>query len=136
MLTWFLGSPQVSPPGLPGSQCSLRFSQRAPAWPVHPPRMAWTKAEVGQGSIWVKKLQKMKVPRMEFSRVENLSGPQESIFSPFRGPQLHSRKQFKNWSNFIKLRPFPLLAHVGPMAVWGPLGCCCAKQFAQTRTLP
>ena len=27
-------------------------------------------------------------------------------------------------SNFIKLPPLPLLAHVGPMAVWGPLGCC------------
>jgi len=35
---------------------------------------------------------------------------------------MHSRKKYKNWSNFIKLPPFPLLAHVGPKAVWGPLG--------------
>ena len=27
-------------------------------------------------------------------------------------------------SNFIKFPPLPLLAHVGPMAVWAPLGCC------------
>ena len=27
----------------------------------------------------------------------------------------------KKSSNFIKL---PLFAHVGPIAVWGPLGCC------------
>ena len=27
-------------------------------------------------------------------------------------------------SSFIKRFPFPLLAHVGPMAVWGSVGCC------------
>ena len=56
--------------------------------------------------------------------VESLSGLQESIFNLSRGPQLNFRKKLKNWSNFIKLPPLPLLAHVGPMAVWGPLGCC------------
>ena len=61
---------------------------------------------------------------MEFSIVESLSGLQESIFSLFRSPQLNSHKKSKKISNFIKLPPLPLLAHVGPMAVWGPLGCC------------
>ena len=61
------------------------------AWP---PRMAWTEAEVGQGSIWVKKKhENVKVLNMEFSIVENLSGPQESIFSLFRRPQLHVGKK-------------------------------------------
>ncbi len=36
-----------------------------------------------------------KVLRMEFSIVENLSGPQESIFNIFRGPYLNSRKKIK-----------------------------------------
>ena len=56
--------------------------------------------------------------------VESLSGLQENVFSLFRGLQLNSREKSKNWSNFIKLPQLPLLAHVGPMAVWGPLGCC------------
>ena len=56
---------------------------------------------------------------MSLPIVESLSGLQESIFSLFRGPQLNSREKPKNWSNFIKLPPLPLLAHVGPMAVWG-----------------
>ena len=63
--------------------------------------------------------EKITVLRMEFSIVESLSGLQESIFSLFRSPQLNSHEKSKNWSNFIKLPPLPLLAHVGPMAVWG-----------------
>ena len=63
---------------------------------------------------------------MSLPRVESLSGLQESIFSLFRGSQLNSHKKSKNWSNFIKLPQLPLLAQVGPMAVWGPLGCCYA----------
>ena len=39
--------------------------------------------------------QKVKVLRMEFSIVESLSGPQESIFSLFRGSQLHSGEKSK-----------------------------------------
>ena len=82
-------------------------------------RLKWAK-----GRFWSKIDEKVKVLRMEFSIVESLSGLQENIFSLFRGPQLNSREKSKNWSNFIKLPPLPLLAHVGPMAVWGPLGCC------------
>ena len=78
-------------------------------------------AEMGQCSILVKIDEKMTVLRMGLPTVESLSGLQESIFSLFRGPQLNSHKKCKKLSNFIKL---PLLAHVGPMAVWGPLGCC------------
>ena len=52
--------------------------------------------------------------------VESLSGLQESVFSLFRGLQLNSRKKTKtNVSNSIKSPTLPLLAHVGPMAVWG-----------------
>ena len=50
---------------------------------------------------------------MEFSIVENLSGLQESIFNLSRGPQLHFGEKSKNWSNFIKLPPLPLLAPLG-----------------------
>ena len=78
----------------------------------------------GQGRKLVKKVKIWKVLRMGLPIVESLSGLQESIFSLFRGPQLNSRKKSKKISNFIKLPPLPLLAHVGPMAVWGPLGCC------------
>ena len=56
--------------------------------------------------------------------VENLSGHQESIFNIFRGPDSVLVKNQKKMSNFIKLPLLPLLVHGGPMAVWGPLGCC------------
>ena len=78
----------------------------------------------GQGWKMVKKVNIWKVLRMGLPIVESLSGPQESIFSLLRGPQLNSRKKCKNWSNFIELLPLSLFPHVGPMAVWGPLGCC------------
>ena len=102
----------------------------APAWPLAWPgpqdglgqgglRLKWAK-----GRFWSKIDEKIKVLRMSLPIVESLSGLQESIFSLFRGLQLNSRKKSQNWSNFIKLPPLPLLAHVGPMAVWGPLGCC------------
>ena len=44
-----------------------------------------------KGRFWSKIDEKVKVLRMEFSIVEKLSGPQESIFSLFRSPQLNSR---------------------------------------------
>ena len=78
---------------------------------------------VWMSRFWSKNDEKIKVLRMSLPIVESLSGLQESIFSLFRGLQLNSRKKNTNWSNFIKFSPFPLLAHVGPMAVWGPLGC-------------
>ena len=82
-------------------------------------RLKWAK-----GRFWSKIVKKLKVLRTSLPTVESLSGLQESIFSLFRGPQFNSRKKTQNWSNFIKLPPLPLFAHVGPMAVWGPLGCC------------
>ena len=53
-------------------------------------RLKWAKGRFGS-----KNDEKVKVLRMEFSIVENLSGLQESIFSLFRGPQLNSRTKFK-----------------------------------------
>ena len=45
-----------------------------------------TKAEVGQGSIWAKNDEQIKVLRMGLPIVESLSGFQERIFRLFRGP--------------------------------------------------
>ena len=49
---------------------------------------------------------KVKVLRIEFSIVEILSGLQESIFSLFRRPQLHSRKKSKKYRIYIKFPDF------------------------------
>ena len=80
-------------------------------------------------------MEKKRVLRMSLPIVESLSGLQESVFSLFRSLQLNSHRKSKHWSNFIKLPPLPLLAHVGPMAVWGPLGCsyfaCVILSFAK-----
>ena len=73
---------------------------------------------------------------MEFPILENLSGPQESIFSLSRRPQLHFRKKTKNSSNFIKFPPLPLLAHVGPMAVWGLGLLLCGPVLAEGLLCP
>ena len=72
-------------------ECSSLASGLAwpPGWPS--PRAA--KAEMGQGSILVKNDEKIKVLRMSLPIVESLSGLQESIFSLFRGSQLHSGKK-------------------------------------------
>ena len=53
-------------------------------------RLKWAK-----GRFWSKMKKKVEVLGMEFSIVENLSGPQESIFSLSRRPQLHFRKKYK-----------------------------------------
>ena len=66
------------------------------------PRLKWAKGRFGS-----KNDEKVKVLRMEFSIVENLSGLQESIFNLSRGPQLHFGEKSKNWSNFIKFIDFP-----------------------------
>ena len=55
---------------------------------------------MGQGSIWVKNDEKVKVLRMEFSIVENLSGLPEIIFSLSRGPQLHFGEKSKKMFEF------------------------------------
>ena len=66
--------------------------------------------------------EKIKVHRMEFSIVESLSGLQESMFSLFRSPQLHSGEKPENcliFLKFIDFSPFALFARVGsgPRAV-------------------
>ena len=66
------------------------------------PRVKWAKGRSGS-----KNDEKVKVLRMEFSRVESLSGLQESIFNLSRGSQLHFGEKSKNWSNFIKFIDFP-----------------------------
>ena len=66
------------------------------------PRLKWAKGRSGS-----KIDEKVKVLRMEFSIVENLSGLQESIFNLSRGPQLHFGEKSKNWLNFIKFIDFP-----------------------------
>ena len=70
------------------------------------PRLKWVK-----GRFESKNDEKVKVLRMAFSIVENLSGLQEGIFNLSRGPQLHFGEKFKNRSNcvtFINFHPFPL----------------------------
>ena len=70
---------------------------------------------------WSKNDEKVKVLRMEFSIVENLSGLQESIFNLSRGPQLHFGEKSKNWSNFIKFidfPPFPLFGVPWAAVIW------------------
>ena len=66
------------------------------------PRLKWAKGRFGS-----KNDEKVKVLRMEFSIVENLSGLQERIFSLSRGTQLHFGEKSKNWSNVIKFIDFP-----------------------------
>ena len=51
-------------------------------------RLKWAKGQFGS-----KNYEKVKVLRLEFSIVENLSGLQESIFSLSRGPQFHFSKK-------------------------------------------
>ena len=60
------------------------------------PRLKWAKGRFGS-----KNDEKVKVLRMEFSIMENLSGLQESIFSLSRGPPTPF------WRNFIKFTDFP-----------------------------
>ena len=70
------------------------------------PRLKWAKGRSGS-----KNDEKVKVLRMEFSIVENLSGLQESIFNLSRGPQVHFGEKSKKMSNFIRFinfSPFPL----------------------------
>ena len=83
------------------------------AWPQEGlgqggPRLKWAKGRFGS-----KNGEKVKVLRMEFSIVENLSGLHQSIFNLSRGPQLHFGEKFKNWSNFIKVTDFPPLPLFG-----------------------
>ena len=55
----------------------------------------WLRLKLGQGSILVKSAEQMQVLSMGLPIVENLSGPQESIFNLSRGPQLHFGEKSK-----------------------------------------
>ena len=59
------------------------------------PRLKWAKGRFGS-----KNGEKVKVLRMEFSIVENLSGLQENVFSLSRGPQLHFGEKIQNMIEF------------------------------------
>ena len=76
-------------------------------------RLKWAKGRSGS-----KNEEKVKVLRMEFSIVENLSGLQESIFNLSRSPQLHFGENLKNCRILLNLSIFVL------SPLWGPLGCC------------
>ena len=52
--------------------------------------------EINNPSIRFKTDEKITVLRIGFPTVESLRGLQESIFSLFQGPQLNSRKKYKN----------------------------------------
>ena len=67
------------------------------------PRLKWAKGRFGS-----KNDEKVKVLRMEFSIVENLSGLQESIFNLSRGPQLHFDEKSKNCGILLNLHIVPL----------------------------
>ena len=73
----------------------------------------WLRLKWAKGQFWSKIDEKVKVLRMGLPIVENLSGPQESIFNLSRGPQLHFGEKSKNWSNFIKFTDFPLFPLFG-----------------------
>ena len=66
------------------------------AWPAggpwpRGPRLKWAKGRSGSEND-----EKVKVLRIEFFIVENLSGLQESIFNLSRSPQLHFGEKSKN----------------------------------------
>ena len=69
------------------------FGLQPGLWPGQDPRMALAEGgprlKRAKGRFGSKNDGKVKVLRMEFSIVENLSGLQESIFNLSRGPQLH-----------------------------------------------
>lgn len=78
----------------------------------------------GTSKMWVPRKGVVGTPKSRKNRssqdslpiVEILSGLQESSFSLFRSPQLHSSEKSRNWLNFIKFidfHLFPPLSHVG-----------------------
>ena len=62
-------------------------------WPWPSPQdglgQGWLRLKWAKGQFWLKIGEKMKVLKTGLALVENLSGPQESIFNLSRGPQLH-----------------------------------------------
>ena len=60
-----------------------------------------------------KNAEKIKVLRMGLPIVESLSGLQEIVFSLSRSPQLHFRKKYQTWLNYIELIDFPVFPLFG-----------------------
>ena len=55
----------------------------------------WLRLKWAKGRFWSKIDEQMKVLRRGLPIVENLSGPQESIFNLSKGPQLHFGEKSK-----------------------------------------
>ena len=96
LVSEFLVPPRIGDAGTTAARRGAhRGAHRGPAagkCPVPGSRDSPDRAKAQFGS---KNDEKVKVLRMESSIVENLSGPQESIFSLFRGPQLNSPSSLK-----------------------------------------
>ena len=75
-------------------------------------RLKWTKGRLGSEND-----EKVKVLRMEFSIVENLSGPQESIFNLSRSPQFHFCEKSKKCRILLNLQIFPLSPCLGSLGL-------------------
>ena len=76
------------------------------------PRLKWAKGRFGS-----KNDEKVKVLKMEFSIVENLSGLQESTFNLSRGPQLHFGEITKIGRILLNLSIFPLSPCLGSLGL-------------------
>ena len=75
-------------------------------------RLKWAKGRFGS-----KNDEKVKVLRMEFSIVENLSGLQESIFNLSRGPQLHFGETTKKSLVLLNLPILPFSSCLGSLGL-------------------
>ena len=82
---------------------------------------------MGEGSIWSSIDEKTQVFEMECSIADNLGGPQESMFSLFRGPQLHFGKAQNKLSNRIDISPLPLFTSVWSLALGS--FCVCLEHY-------
>ena len=78
--------------------------------------------KLAKGRFWSKIDEKVKVLRMGLPIVENLSGPQESIFNLSRGPQLHFGEKSKIGRILLNFLIFPYSPCLGSRAgvIFGP----------------
>ena len=101
---------------------------QAGQWPGLDPRMAlvkgWARLKWSEGRFGSKNDEKVKVLRMSLPIAENLSGLQGVFLAYLEAPNSILVKKLKKCRILLNYPPFnlPLLAHVGPMAVWDPLG--------------
>ena len=68
---------------------------------------------MGQGSIWLKKMRKIQVLGMEFSTVENLSGPQRACLAYLEAPNLILMKNPKNCRILLNYPNYPYFPTLG-----------------------